>query len=123
MMSIVIYQSKINQIGEFAPEALTDGMLILFKEGAPSDLADYCFVHSHGDLKQDIQVGQKFQLGNHVYNITSVGDVANDNFRELGHITLKFDGNHKAELPGTVHLEGQMPNQLCVGDEVKILSD
>ena len=45
-MSNVIYQSKINHIGEFAPDALADGMLILFKNGAPSDLADYCFVHS-----------------------------------------------------------------------------
>lgn len=122
-MSIVIYHSKINQIGEFAPEALTDGMLILFKQGAPSDLADYCFLHSHGDLQQEIQVGHKLQLGNHIYKITSVGDVANDNFRELGHVTLKFDGKSQAELPGNIHLEGEIPNQIFVGDEVKILKD
>ncbi|OCG26077.1 PTS glucitol/sorbitol transporter subunit IIA [Gilliamella sp. wkB108] len=122
-MSNVIYHSKINQIGEFAQEALADGMLILFKEGAPSDLADYCFIHSHDDLKHEIQIGQTLQLGKHVFNITSVGDVANVNFRELGHITLRFDGNHQAELPGTVHVEGEQPTQLFVGDEIKILSD
>lgn len=122
-MSNVIYHSKINQIGEFAQEALADGMVILFKEGAPADLADYCFIHSHDDLKREIQVGQKIQLGNHVYIITSVGDVANINFRELGHITLRFDGNRQAELPGTVHVDGEHPSQLFVGDEVKILSD
>ena len=122
-MSKVIYHSKINQIGEFAQEALADGMLILFKEGAPADLADYCFVHSHDDLKQDIQVGQTIHLGDHVFNITSVGDVASVNFRELGHITLRFDGNQQAELPGTVQVNGQQPTQLFVGDEVKILSN
>ncbi|TSJ90690.1 PTS glucitol/sorbitol transporter subunit IIA [Gilliamella apicola] len=122
-MSNVIYQSKINQIGEFAPDALADGMLILFKNGAPSDLADYCFVHSHDDLKQDIQSGQVFQIGKHAYQITSVGDVANTNFRELGHITLKFDGSNKAELPGTIHVKGDIPNQLFVGDEIKILTN
>ncbi|MCX8582914.1 MULTISPECIES: PTS glucitol/sorbitol transporter subunit IIA [unclassified Gilliamella] len=122
-MSNVIYQSKINQIGEFAPDALADGMLILFKNGAPSDLADYCFVHSHDDLKQDLQVGQVFQIGKHTFQITSVGDVASTNFRELGHITLRFDGSSQAELPGTIHVKGDIPNQLFVGDEIKILTN
>ncbi|KES17702.1 PTS glucitol/sorbitol transporter subunit IIA [Gilliamella apicola] len=122
-MSNVIYQSKINQIGEFAPDALADGMLILFKNGAPSDLADYCFIHNHDDLKQDLQVGQVLQIGKHTYHITSVGDVANTNFRELGHITLRFDGSSQAELPGTIHVKGDIPNQLFVGDEIKILNN
>jgi glucitol/sorbitol PTS system EIIA component len=123
IMSNVIYHAKINQIGEFAQEALADGMLILFKNGAPADLADYCFVHSHDDLKLELQVGQILQLGNHIYNITSVGEVANVNLRELGHITLRFDGNSQAELPGTVHVKGEIPAQLFVGDEIRILND
>ncbi|NUF28466.1 PTS glucitol/sorbitol transporter subunit IIA [Gilliamella sp. ESL0254] len=122
-MANVIYHSKINQIGEFAQEALADGMLILFKNGAPADLADYCFVHSHDDLQQDLQVGQEIKLGKHVYEITAVGDVGSINFRELGHITLRFDGNHQAELPGTVHVKGDVPDQLSVGDEIIILND
>ena len=122
-MSNVIYQSTINQIGEFASDALADGMLILFKNGAPSDLADYCFVHSHDDLKQDLQVGQVFQIGKNTYQITSVGDVANTNFRELGHITLRFDGSSQAELPGTIHVKGDITKELFVGDEIKILTN
>ncbi|MWN06205.1 PTS glucitol/sorbitol transporter subunit IIA [Gilliamella sp. Pas-s95] len=122
-MANVIYHSKINQIGEFAQEALADGMLILFKNGAPADLAEYCFVHSHDDLQQDLQVGQEIKLGKHVYEITAVGDVGSINFRELGHITLRFDGNHQAELPGTVHVKGDLPDQLSVGDEIIILND
>ncbi|SCC30865.1 PTS system D-sorbitol-specific IIA component, Gut family (TC 4.A.4.1.1) [Gilliamella bombicola] len=122
-MANVIYHSKINQIGEFAQEALADGMLILFKNGAPADLAEYCFVHSHDDLQQDLQVGQEIKLGKHVYEITAVGDVGSINFRELGHITLRFDGNHQAELPGTVHVKGDVPDQLSVGDEIIILND
>ncbi|MWP49935.1 MULTISPECIES: PTS glucitol/sorbitol transporter subunit IIA [unclassified Gilliamella] len=121
-MSKTIYQSKINHIGEFAQEALADGMLILFKEGAPSDLADYCFIHSHDNFQLELLAGQTLQLGNQSYLITSVGEVANANFRQLGHITLKFDGSHQAELPGTVHLDGQCPIQLAIGDEIKILN-
>ncbi|OCG24315.1 PTS glucitol/sorbitol transporter subunit IIA [Gilliamella sp. App2-1] len=122
-MSNVIYSSKIKQIGEFAQEALADGMLILFKNGAPVDLSDYCFIHSHDDLKQDLQAGQIIQLGKHIYKITAVGDVGSVNFRELGHITLKFDGNSQAELPGAVHVEGEIPTQLFVGDEIRIVND
>ena len=122
-MSNVIYQSNINQIGEFASEALADGMLILFKTGAPADLADYCFIHSHDVLKQDLQVGQVIHLGHHIYNITAVGDVANVNFQQLGHITIRFDGNCQAELPGTVHVKGLIPEKLFVGDEIKILNN
>lgn len=122
-MSNVIYHSKIDLIGEFAQEALADGMLILFKNGAPADLADYCFVHSHDDLKHDLQVGQILQLGKHLYHITAVGDVANINFRQLGHITLRFDGSSQAELPGTVHVKGDIPAQLFVGDEISIVNN
>lgn len=122
-MSKVIYHSTINQIGDFAQDTLADGMLILFKQGAPADLADYCFIHNHDDLKQELAVGQSLQLGNHTYQITSVGDVASVNFRELGHITLRFDGNQRAELPGTVHVQGEVPIQLNINDEIKILSN
>ena len=98
-------------------------MLILFKTGAPADLADYCFIHSHDVLKQDLQVGQVIHLGHHIYNITAVGDVANVNFQQLGHITIRFDGNCQAELPGTVHVKGLIPEKLFVGDEIKILNN
>jgi len=43
-----IYQTTITQIGDFAREALTDQMLITFREGAPADIQDYCFIHQHG---------------------------------------------------------------------------
>jgi hypothetical protein len=31
--------------------------------------------------------------------VTAVGDVAEQNLRELGHITLRFDGHREAEFP------------------------
>lgn len=121
-MSKVIYHSKVKQIGDFAKEALADGMLILFKEGAPSDLADYCFIHSHDELRQNLEIGQCIQLGKHTYRITSVGEVATTNFKELGHVTLRFDGNREAELPGSVHVTDEIPNQLNIDDEIIILT-
>lgn len=119
-MQNIIYQSAVSQIGEFAVDALQDGMLITFKEGAPADLADYCFIHTHGELTSDLAVGQTISVGEFVYTITAVGEVANANFRELGHITLRFDGQDSAELPGTVHVKGEIPKRLVIGDTIVV---
>ncbi len=43
-----------------------------------------------------------FLSGQHRYPVTAVGSVAEDNLRELGHVTLRFDGLSEAEFPGTV---------------------
>lgn len=43
----VIYQTTITRIGASATDALSDQMLITFREGAPADLEEYCFIHCH----------------------------------------------------------------------------
>lgn len=105
----IIYQTKIISIGEFAREALQERMLITFKPDVPADLADYCFIHCHDQLKSAVKIGDILQIDQHTYPITAVGCVANENLRSLGHITLRFDGADQAEYPGTVHIQGDVP--------------
>ena len=52
----VIYQTTITRIGASATDALSDQMLITFREGAPADLEEYCFIHCHGELKGALPV-------------------------------------------------------------------
>lgn len=120
-MSHTIYQATISTIGQFATDVLADGMLIIFKNGAPDALADYCFCHTHSELKQDLIIGQILILGSQKYPITAVGEVATQNLRELGHITIRFDSNPSAELPGTIHVAGITPHKLTIGDEIRFL--
>lgn len=94
----VIYQTTITRIGASATDALSDQMLITFREGAPADLEEYCFIHCHGELKGALHPGLQFSLGQHRYPVTAVGSVAEDNLRELGHVTLRFDGLNEAEF-------------------------
>jgi len=122
-MTNIIYHSVISSVGMFALDVLADGMLITFKEGAPADLADYCFTHSHGELMADLAVGQIIKLGQLSYPITAVGEVATTNFRELGHITIRFDGEKLAELPGSVHVEGDAPQGLHAGDSIMVIAN
>ncbi len=39
-------------------------MLITFREGAPADIEEYCFIHNHGKLAGTLQPGQSCSLAN-----------------------------------------------------------
>ncbi len=80
----VIYQTTITRIGASAIDALSDQMLITFREGAPADLEEYCFIHCHGELKGALHPGLQFSLGQHRYPVTAVGSVAEDNLSRTG---------------------------------------
>lgn len=110
-----LYQAKIEKIGDFARDALTDDMMILFGDMAPEEAADYCFIHSHDQLKGAIKVGGVFQIGTHNFPISAVGEVVDQNLGQLGHITIRFDSRGEAEYPGCVHVIGNTPTDIEVG--------
>ncbi|AIR06215.1 MULTISPECIES: PTS glucitol/sorbitol transporter subunit IIA [Cedecea] len=117
-----IYQTTITHIGRCAREALEDNMLITFREGAPADIQDYCFIHCHGELTGKLKPGIGFELNGQHYAVTAVGDVAQQNLQELGHITLRFDGEAQAEYPGTVHVNGPLPQGIEPGCRLKFVA-
>lgn len=78
----VIYQTTITHIGACATMALEEQMLITFREGAPADIEEYCFIHNHGELAGTLQPGAELQLGEQRYPVTAVGEVAEQNLRE-----------------------------------------
>ena len=79
----VIYQTTITRIGQSAAEALSDQMLITFREGAPADIEEFCFIHCHGVLNGELKPGSQLELGETRYAVTAVGEVAEQNLREL----------------------------------------
>ncbi|HBR7336757.1 TPA: PTS glucitol/sorbitol transporter subunit IIA [Klebsiella pneumoniae] len=118
----VIYQTTITHIGACATMALEEQMLITFREGAPADIEEYCFIHNHGELAGTLQPGAELQLGEQRYPVTAVGEVAEQNLRELGHIPLRFDGHREAEFPGTVHVAGPVPDAIAPGCVLKFVA-
>ncbi|MBD2814438.1 PTS glucitol/sorbitol transporter subunit IIA [Xenorhabdus sp. Flor] len=116
---MIIFETQITRIGSNAHNALMDNILILFREGVSADLEEYCFIHAHGDMSGELKVSGKMQLGEQIYLITAIGDVVSTNLRELGHITVHFDGNHVAELPGSVHVQGEIPEIILSGSTLK----
>lgn len=117
-----VFQTVFTRIGDNAPEALTEDMMITFREGAPEDIESFCFIHQHGDLHGELRAGDTLMLSDTRYPITAVGSVATQNLRELGHITIRFDGAGEAEFPGSLHVAGTTPTDIKVGSKLTILS-
>lgn len=118
----VIYQTTIVEIGDSASDALLDNMMITFKQGAPADIVEFCFIHNHSESCGELIVGSQLQIGDASYPVTAVGDVATQNLRELGHVTIRFDGASEAEFPGTVHINGTTPQEITAGTEFKFIN-
>lgn len=115
-MPEVLYQLRVVQAGKYVSEFLAENKLILFAAPVPADIADYSVVHQPGELVGELMPGQTLTINQQSYPVTAVGDVASVNLRQLGHITLNFDGAEEAELPGMVHLAGERPAAIHTGD-------
>ncbi|HBH6790719.1 TPA: PTS sorbitol transporter subunit IIA, partial [Enterococcus faecium] len=70
--------------------------------------------------RKEITCDMKLCFDKQMYVITAVGDVVQTNLNELGHITIKFDGSHEPELPGTMYVEDKEMPHLRKGTIIKI---
>ncbi|HEI8867576.1 PTS glucitol/sorbitol transporter subunit IIA [Serratia sp. AKBS12] len=118
----IIFQTTITRIGDCARDALQDDMLITFREGAPADIEAFCFIHRHGDTAGELRAGGMMELAERRYPITAVGSVATQNLRELGHVTVRFDGEALAEFPGSIHVSGPVPEDIPLGSTLKFIA-
>lgn len=120
----IVYESTFVTVGASARESLEDNFIITFGEGAPKDVADYCFIHrievNDGGV---FAAGSVMAIGEQEYPVTAVGSVARENLRDLGHITVRFDGAVQAEFPGTVHVAGSTPASIEPGQKFRMLSE
>lgn len=106
------YRGVIQEVGSMVPEFLPYGILIFFGEKAPSELRDTSLVHNGTQLVTELAAGDylKFSPSSpdqppQWFHLTAVGESANANLAELGHIVLHFDGATTASLPGAISVE------------------
>ncbi|WP_165212155.1 PTS glucitol/sorbitol transporter subunit IIA [Streptococcus tangpeifui] len=119
-----IFETKVLEVGPEA-QGMIDGadMMILFGEGAPQDLAEYCFTIDNKHLTGPIKVGGRLVVDGEDFPITSVGEVVEKNLVNLGHITIAFDGDREGSLPGTLHVLAPNKVQLGSGSIIQLFSD
>ena len=118
----VRYASTVVSIGEMASEFFDAGIVVLFGEGVPEELADVAVVHRPTVTDSGIAPGDRVHLADEVLTVLAVGPVADENLRALGHLSLKRNGETVAALPGDVCCDlGPIPT-LAPDDEIVIVA-
>lgn len=116
----MIYRTTVTKLGDSATDFLAENMIILFKEDAPEELAEFCVLHEENNLTGHVQVGDTLTIGDHSFQITAVGSAVDKNLEALGHITIKADGAKEPELPGTLSVEEKELPTIIIGNVITI---
>ena len=117
------FEATVTQIGINVGEFLEAGIIVLFNEQAPEELAAFAILHNGEGLTEELAVNDRITIDNTTVRVLAVGDVANANLRNLGHVVMKFNGQHSPELPGDVCVEEQSIPPIHIGSKFRIESD
>lgn len=119
---MIKYHATVIHVGPLLYEFTDAGILVFFGEDAPQELFDFAVIHDGKILHADLVPGDLVKLDSEVYKILAVGEVANTNFANLGHLVLKFNGADEVELPGDVCVENKPLNLLQIGSTIEVFS-
>lgn len=117
---LIKYQAEVTEIGPLVSEFIDAGILVFFGEGAPPELVEFSIIHNGKTLEKDLLPDDEINIDEEKFKILAVGEVANENFRNLGHLIIKFNGKNKVELPGDVCVEQKEVPDIRVGTIIKI---
>ena len=120
---MIKYQGKIISIGPLVDEFKQAGILVFFGKNAPEELVEFSIIHDASELVEPLDVGDTIFLGDEQFTVLSIGDVANTNLANLGHLILKFNGETEARLPGDVNVELRSVPEIKVGLDFKIIKN
>ena len=116
------YKSSIIEIGNDAMD-LYHGVqsLILFNDSIADEmLKEISVIHKRIDMRDtNIEVGDTIQIGENKLLVTAVGHVALEKFSNIGHITIKFTGSDKVNLPGEIAVVGEI-KEININDNILI---
>ena len=115
------YEMHVVEIGPLVSEFVDAKILVFFKFGAPPELAEFSVLHEPSAFCVEVCPGDYIVIGNEQYQVTAVGEVANNNIRELGHLVMKCNGRTSAELPGDVCVEDKALPQIEVGMTIRVI--
>ena len=99
------YASTVTAVGEQVPEFIGQGLLIWFAEGAPEELHFFTVLHRPTVTTGGVRPGDVVRIDDRAFRVTAVGEVANENMVNLGHMDLKANGETEPPLPGDICLE------------------
>lgn len=115
MATTTYYRTRISGIGAEAADLMEGGILILFAEGAPPELAEVSVLHAveEGPSPSAPQPGATLAIGGLAATLTAVGSLAWDKVAAMGHVVINFDGSTHAGRPGELSASPVSPAVLA----------
>ncbi|EJN04298.1 PTS glucitol/sorbitol transporter subunit IIA [Phyllobacterium sp. YR531] len=100
----VQFKTRITAVGPEVADLAEGGVVILFADGAPPELAEVSILHLTEEDPSDSSppVGSVIQIGEVSAKITGMGDYAWQKVKEIGHVVITFNGASKVERPGEI---------------------
>ena len=120
---MIKYEATVTEIGPLVDEFINAGILVFFGSDAPPELREFSIIHDGKTLHADIVPNDIVIIDDESYKVLAVGEVANTNLGNLGHLILKFNGLDQAKLPGDVCVEEKPVHPVNIGTVIKVLSD
>jgi len=117
---MVKYEATVTHIGPLTHEFVEAGILVLFGESAPEELREFAILHDGRTLHAPLAPGDSLHVAAETFRLLAVGEVANNNLSQLGHLVVKFNGQTTPEMPGDVCVEARPLPTMEVGVRLKI---
>ena len=97
-------RTVVTAVGPDVPDLLEGGVLILFADGAPPELAEVSVLHrvSEGPSDAPPAIGTAIRIGPVAATLTGLGDLAWAKVRDIGHVVINFNGASAPERPGEI---------------------
>ena len=114
------YQARVTAVGPMVQEFLNEGVIVLFGEKAPVELAEFAILHDGAMLLAPLAAGDVVSFDEVDYKVLAVGDVASQNLANLGHLVVKCNGQDEPEMPGDVCVEAKPLPPIHKGTRLRI---
>ncbi len=122
----MLLNTRIVAVGPEVESLAENGVVILFAEGAPPELAEVSVLHAVQGVASASApgIGAEIRIGNVSAKVTAVGSTAWQKVRDMGHVVINFNDAGQAERPGeicaTVIAPVDLTKSLKVGQTITI---
>ena len=99
------YETRITVVGPDVADLVDGGVLILFADGAPPELAEVSVLHAvtTGPTPEAPPVGAILRVGAVEARLTAIGGLAWAKVADMGHVVINFDGSATSNRPGELN--------------------
>lgn len=116
-----MYQTTVKGKGIMVDAFKEERIFVTFGNEAPDTLKDFCYSVDVNPINGEVTEGCKLVIDGKEYKIVKVGELANRNLAELGHVTYNFNGVNGECLPGTICVEESDVPALDIGSTIAIV--